>query len=181
MGSDGKCCGLSTQATSPHAGHFPSTRASTTGAATCQQPAPETMITSTTITLACLLPAKQVCAGLLPSCVLGSSVHRHLLMHHSAQMFQLLLPFSSSGVPCEVDSNPSFPDLEPELCAPWAETFGFFFGDGDSHTVVMAITEVGAATSRPSPQRIIMPASSVTAHHETNASSRLVAAVDAVC
>ena len=79
----------------------------------------------------------------------------------------------AEGVPCEVDSNPSFPDIEADLCSPWAETFGYFFGDGDSHTVVMSITEVGAAT-RDLPQRIMPAAVPV---HEKNGNSRLVGAV----
>lgn len=32
------------------------------------------------------------------------------------------------------------PQFNTELCAPWDQMFGFFFGDGDSHNVVMEMT-----------------------------------------
>jgi hypothetical protein len=47
-----------------------------------------------------------------------------------------------TAVSCEPDTNPNFPNVEPEYCSPWSDTFGFFFGDGSTHTVELRILEV---------------------------------------
>ncbi|KAK3285088.1 hypothetical protein CYMTET_7287 [Cymbomonas tetramitiformis] len=40
-------------------------------------------------------------------------------------------------VPCEVLSN-----SDPDYCSPWAETYGFFFGDGSSTDVILTVTQI---------------------------------------
>jgi hypothetical protein len=42
-----------------------------------------------------------------------------------------------SLTPCEARE-----DEDPDHCSPWADTFGFFFGDGSHDTLVMKVTEV---------------------------------------
>lgn len=65
-----------------------------------------------------------------------------LLQSPGKASVRVLLVWLHAGVPCEVNTNPNFEDVEPDFCSPWAETYGFFFGDDQSHTVVMTIKEV---------------------------------------
>jgi hypothetical protein len=39
--------------------------------------------------------------------------------------------------PCEMSENPA-----ADYCAPWAQTYGFFFGDGENTDIVLTITKV---------------------------------------
>ena len=42
-----------------------------------------------------------------------------------------------TGVACE-----SPDDSAPDYCSPWADSYGFFFGDGSTHNVVLTLTEL---------------------------------------
>lgn len=42
-----------------------------------------------------------------------------------------------TGVACE-----SPDDSAPDYCSPWADSYGFFFGDGTTHDVVLTLTEL---------------------------------------
>lgn len=42
-----------------------------------------------------------------------------------------------TGVACE---SPN--DATPDYCSPWSDTYGFFFGDGNTHDVVLTLTEL---------------------------------------
>ena len=39
--------------------------------------------------------------------------------------------------PCEISENPA-----ADYCAPWSQTYGFFFGDGEHTDIVLTITKV---------------------------------------
>ena len=49
---------------------------------------------------------------------------------------------SQTGVPCEKPD-----DTTPDYCSPWSDTYGFFFGDGYSHDVVLTVSEMNAESS----------------------------------
>lgn len=49
---------------------------------------------------------------------------------------------SQTGVPCEKPD-----DMTPDYCSPWSDTYGFFFGDGYSHDVVLTVSEMNTETS----------------------------------
>ena len=47
-----------------------------------------------------------------------------------------------TGVPCEKPD-----DTTPDYCSPWSEVYGFFFGDGYSHNVILTVSEINTESS----------------------------------
>ena len=60
------------------------------------------------------------------------------------------IPYDNNGnpvagvtnVPCE-----SPDDSTPDYCSPWSDSYGFFFGDGTTHDVVLTLTEIDYETT----------------------------------
>lgn len=75
-----------------------------------------------------------------PSVTSGTMVDPGRRDPFTNQPIPYFLQPNTTLVPCEIELPGTFD--QPDYCAPWYDTFGFFFGDGDFHDIELRITDV---------------------------------------